>query len=163
MWYYTTTQQFEELLDTLDSTEMEAPLVRELLEMKDEIIRQMNVTEKLYEQNKGNKKSYLEVENANILKRKKLFEQKLMDSHGGVGNVDKQLSLASDEEVVNEVTVTTDEMLREENDIDMNDDDDSETKKLKNNTIKKSNILKKNDEGMYTELIFKNFTYSQKN
>lgn len=42
---------------------MEVALFREIGDFKDEIIRQMNITEKLTNLNKGNKKSYIEVEN----------------------------------------------------------------------------------------------------
>ncbi|XP_041977903.1 nucleosome-remodeling factor subunit NURF301 [Aricia agestis] len=149
LWYYTTSHQFEELLETLDSAEMEAPLVRELLEMKDEIIRQMNVTEKLYDQAKGNKKSYLEIENANVLKRKKIREeQKFAESQGisiSPEKQDKPMSLDSDGEVANEVTVMTDDMLREETEIEMNDVDD-DTKRSKSNLARKSAMSKRNDD-----------------
>lgn len=42
---------------------MEAALYRELQDCKEEIIRQMDLTEKLTNQLKGNKKTYLEAEN----------------------------------------------------------------------------------------------------
>jgi len=42
---------------------MESALYRELQDYKEEIIRQMDLTEKLTSQQKGNKKSYLEVLN----------------------------------------------------------------------------------------------------
>lgn len=63
VWYYTTVLQFEELLKMLDANDMESVLCRELQEYKDEIIRQMELTEKLTNQFKGNKKTYLDSEN----------------------------------------------------------------------------------------------------
>lgn len=42
---------------------MEVNLCRELREYKEEIVRQMEITEKLTNQYKGSKRSYLEVEN----------------------------------------------------------------------------------------------------
>lgn len=62
-WYYSTPTQLDELMNTLDSKEFEATLCREIQDFRDEIVRQMEITEKLTEQHKGNKKSYLEVEN----------------------------------------------------------------------------------------------------
>lgn len=43
---------------------MEVALYRELSDYKDEIKRQMELTESITNQLKGNKKSYLEVENS---------------------------------------------------------------------------------------------------
>ncbi|XP_043274049.1 nucleosome-remodeling factor subunit NURF301 isoform X2 [Venturia canescens] len=71
VWYYSTPLQFEELMSSLDKNEMEVALYRELSDYKDEIVRQMELTETITNQIKGNKKSYLEVENAAILKQKK--------------------------------------------------------------------------------------------
>ena len=64
VWYYSTPLQFEELISTLDKNEMEVALYRELSDYKEEIVRQMEITETLTNQIKGNKKSYLEVENS---------------------------------------------------------------------------------------------------
>lgn len=63
MWYFTTPTQLEQIMRLLDASEMEHTLVRELQEYKEEIVRQMEITEKLTNQYKGNKKSYLDVEN----------------------------------------------------------------------------------------------------
>ena len=43
---------------------MEVALGREIGDFKDEIVRQMEITEKLTNLNKGNKKSFLDVENS---------------------------------------------------------------------------------------------------
>lgn len=67
VWYYSTPSQLEELLKLLDSNELETTLCRELQDYKEEIVRQMELTEKLTNQYKGNKKSYFEVENGKFL------------------------------------------------------------------------------------------------
>lgn len=66
LWYYSSHTQFNELMECLDSKEMEMALYRELCDNKEEIFRQMEITETLTNQFKGNKKSYLEVENGNF-------------------------------------------------------------------------------------------------
>ncbi|CAH1971965.1 unnamed protein product [Acanthoscelides obtectus] len=75
--YYSTTLQFDEILRALDSKDLETTLYRELQDFKDEITRQMELTEKLTNQYKGNKKTYLDAENAAILKKRKEAEEKL--------------------------------------------------------------------------------------
>lgn len=65
IWYYSTSVQLQELLDSLDQNDMEAALYREISDYKDEIIRQMELTEKITNQAKGNKKTYLDAENGN--------------------------------------------------------------------------------------------------
>lgn len=59
--------QLEELMESLDKNEMEVALYRELSDYKDEIKRQMELTESITNQYKGNKKSYLELENSMYL------------------------------------------------------------------------------------------------
>ncbi|XP_020295522.1 nucleosome-remodeling factor subunit NURF301 isoform X2 [Pseudomyrmex gracilis] len=76
VWYYTTPLQLEELMLVLDSNEMEIALCRELSDYKEEIIRQMELTETITNQFKGNKKSYLEVENSLIQKIQKERQEK---------------------------------------------------------------------------------------
>lgn len=51
-------------MEVLDPVEYEAGLYREMSEFREETVRQMSITEKLTMQYKGNKKSYLEVENS---------------------------------------------------------------------------------------------------
>lgn len=131
-------------MSVLDGGEMEAPLVRELLEMKQEIIRQMDTTERLTNQSKGNRKSYLEVENNNIIKQRKLKEdQKHQEQNVGLkiedDKVDNDTTLDADGEVVNEVTITSEDTPHEDNN-DLEDD----IKKIKNNTTNK--LKKKNEE-----------------
>ncbi|KAF7271636.1 hypothetical protein GWI33_015487 [Rhynchophorus ferrugineus] len=79
VWYYSTSVQFEELLRQFDSEDMESQLFRELQEYKEEICRQMELTEKLTNQYKGAKKTYFDVENANILKAIKEREEKQVE------------------------------------------------------------------------------------
>lgn len=79
VWYYSTAFQLEEMLKTLDKDDMESQLYRELEEYKDEIVRQMELTEKLTNQLKGNKKTYFDAEHAAILRAIKEKEEKLAD------------------------------------------------------------------------------------
>lgn len=66
VWYYSTVDQFEQLLSRLDADDMELSLCRELADLKEEIERQMEITEALTNENKGSKRSFIEVENAKI-------------------------------------------------------------------------------------------------
>ena len=63
MWYYSTEAQLEELLQTLDKERWEEELVKNIEDMKEEILRQMTITEQLTAESKGGKKSMLEIEN----------------------------------------------------------------------------------------------------
>ncbi|XP_036150042.1 nucleosome-remodeling factor subunit NURF301 isoform X2 [Monomorium pharaonis] len=76
VWYYSSPLQLEELMLGLDQNEMEVALYRELSDYKEEIIRQMELTETLTNQFKGNKKSYLEIENNLIQKLQKERQEK---------------------------------------------------------------------------------------
>lgn len=66
IWYYSTVDQLELLLTRLDEGEMEAELCAELTDLKEEIVRQMEITERLTEEQRGQKRSYLDAENAKI-------------------------------------------------------------------------------------------------
>lgn len=153
VWYYSSPQQLQELMDVLDADEMETPLVRELLEMKQEILRQMTITEKLTNQAKGNRKSYLEIENANILKQKKLRqEQRQQDQNIGLRIEDEKeindSTLVPDGDVENEVTVTTEDPLVDYDDNDINNDDEYKRKNNAANKFKTS-TQKKTEESKY--------------
>lgn len=63
VWYYSTVSKFDALLSVLDGDDLEAKLYAQLMELKDEIIRQLNITEALTNEHKQNKKSYIEFEN----------------------------------------------------------------------------------------------------
>ncbi|XP_011646534.1 nucleosome-remodeling factor subunit NURF301 isoform X3 [Pogonomyrmex barbatus] len=76
VWYYSTPLQLEELMLALDQNEMEVALYRELSDYKEEIVRQMELTETITNQFKGNKKSYLETENNLIQKIQKERQEK---------------------------------------------------------------------------------------
>lgn len=95
VWYYSTVDQFEQLLTRLDSDDMELSLCRELADLKEEIERQMDITEVLTNENKGSKRSYLEVENAKIVEKLKTAVE---------GEIEKD-----DENKEDEHNVTTDE------------------------------------------------------
>lgn len=70
VWYYSTPRQLENLLSVLDDRNMELALCREFTDFKDEMIRQMKITEDLTNESKGNKKSYFELEAQNSEKPK---------------------------------------------------------------------------------------------
>jgi nucleosome-remodeling factor subunit BPTF len=69
-WYYSTEYQIENVLSKLDADDLEKQLCKELLDFKDEILKQMQLTELLTNENKGNKKSYFEVEKERFTKEK---------------------------------------------------------------------------------------------
>ncbi|XP_060810725.1 nucleosome-remodeling factor subunit NURF301 [Amyelois transitella] len=149
VWYYTTPQQFQELLNKLDADEMETPLVRELLEMRQEILRQMDITEQLTNQAKGSRKSYLEIENANIIKQRKLKEeQKYQEQNVSLKLDDEKTendsSLVPDSDVVNEVTIASEDIAQGENEEQDGVDDDVKKSKSLVNKIK--TVQKKTDE-----------------
>ena len=54
------------MLESIDGENMEVALAREIGDFREEIVRQMEITEKLTNQNKGNKKAYLDVENGEL-------------------------------------------------------------------------------------------------
>ncbi|XP_062534618.1 nucleosome-remodeling factor subunit NURF301-like, partial [Armigeres subalbatus] len=62
VWYFSTVKQFEYLLSKLDPNDLEMHLCKELDERKDEIIKHMTLTETITNQQKGNKKSYIELD-----------------------------------------------------------------------------------------------------
>lgn len=63
VWYYSTEAQLEELLQSLDKEKWEEELVKNIEDMREEILKQMTVTEQLTAEAKGSKKSMLEIEN----------------------------------------------------------------------------------------------------
>ncbi|XP_049528914.1 LOW QUALITY PROTEIN: nucleosome-remodeling factor subunit BPTF-like [Dermacentor silvarum] len=67
-FYYSTPAQLEELLDVLDAEDLELDLCRTIAEFRDEIVRHMELTEKLTNSSKGNRKTYLDSENATLAK-----------------------------------------------------------------------------------------------
>ncbi|CRK99537.1 CLUMA_CG012856, isoform A [Clunio marinus] len=66
VWYFTTMKQFENVIKKLDSNFFEKQLCKIMEEYKEEIVRQMKLTETLTDSLKGNKKSYLEVEHEKL-------------------------------------------------------------------------------------------------
>ena len=94
-WYFSTVKQFEILIDKLDENELETVLYKGLMDNKDEIIRQMTLTETLTDQLKGNKKSYIELDNQRIEKMKGNNEK--MDVEEGTGDEKKEESVNGNE------------------------------------------------------------------
>lgn len=118
--------------------------------MKQEIVRQMDITERLTNQSKGNRKSYLEVENANILKQRKLKEkEKQNDPTIGLklddDKIDSDASPIPDGDVMNEVTISTEDTHGDDDDNQLDDEDDN-IKRIRNNASKTKTITKKNEE-----------------
>ncbi|KAI1286947.1 Nucleosome-remodeling factor subunit [Halotydeus destructor] len=78
--YYSTKLQLQELLDSLDADEYEGDLVKSIEEIRDDLERQMDLTEKLTNAAKGfGRKSYLQLENDRI---EKAMEEKHSDETG---------------------------------------------------------------------------------
>lgn len=65
VWYYSSELALDELIASLDRSYWEQSLVQELENLKVEIVRQMQITEKLTNKFRGNRKSVLDVENGN--------------------------------------------------------------------------------------------------
>ena len=61
-WYYSTKAHVEELMECLDGGQWEKELLMALQEMKDDILKQVSITEDLTASNKGGKKSIMEIE-----------------------------------------------------------------------------------------------------
>ncbi|XP_078611546.1 nucleosome-remodeling factor subunit BPTF-like isoform X3 [Branchiostoma floridae x Branchiostoma japonicum] len=79
-WYYSTKLQLQELLGTLDSQNYERDLCMAVEETKDELVKHMNVTERLTNEARGNQRSIIQSSNEEIEKRleekRKLEEEK---------------------------------------------------------------------------------------
>lgn len=67
-WYYSTEAQFNIVLNKLDPEFFEKQLYKEIDDCKDEIVKQMKLTETLTNDLKGNKRSYFEIENDRLSK-----------------------------------------------------------------------------------------------
>lgn len=65
MWYYSTPLQVEELLYRLDEEGYESELVENIKNAKEEIVRQMQVTESITDDANGfRRKTYIDAENS---------------------------------------------------------------------------------------------------
>lgn len=67
-WYYSTEAQFENVFKKLDPEFFEKQLKKEIEDVKEDILKQMKLTESLTNELKGNKKSYFEVEHDRLTK-----------------------------------------------------------------------------------------------
>ncbi|CAL4137206.1 unnamed protein product, partial [Meganyctiphanes norvegica] len=74
-WYYSTRQQLEEVLSLLDPADLEETLHQAIIEILTEMRRQMQITERITIQTKGNRKSCLELED--IESKKHMEERKI--------------------------------------------------------------------------------------
>lgn len=92
IWYYSTKLQFQELLERLD--EYESDLIKSIEEITPDLLRQMEITEKLTNLSKGTRKSYLEVENEKLQKiqderrRKEEEEERLKKEAEDLNRID---------------------------------------------------------------------------
>ena len=69
LWYYSTPKQLQQVLDSLDGVRWERELVSVLRELKEDMERQMHITEALTEDARGSKSSALsedDCENLNL-------------------------------------------------------------------------------------------------
>jgi nucleosome-remodeling factor subunit BPTF len=67
-WYYSTEAQLENVLRKLDPEFFEKQICKEIEDVKEDIVKQMKLTESLTNELKGNKKSYFEIENEKLNK-----------------------------------------------------------------------------------------------
>ncbi|XP_069982461.1 nucleosome-remodeling factor subunit NURF301 isoform X1 [Penaeus vannamei] len=101
LWYYSTRAQFEEVYSLLDSADLEEELCSALLDVMSEIKRHMSLTESITEENKGNRKSRLEVEDADVAKRiAERREQKVKKEQEGL---DKLIEEIKEEDIKTEI------------------------------------------------------------
>lgn len=71
IWYYSTVAKFEVLLSLLDGDDLESRLYSQIMEQKNEILRQFKITEDITNENKQNKKSYIDMENELVNKEQR--------------------------------------------------------------------------------------------
>ncbi|KAK8379985.1 hypothetical protein O3P69_019797 [Scylla paramamosain] len=69
LWYYSTQSQLEELRGLLDPHDLEDELCAGLGEVWGELKRHMSITESITNSSKGTRKSYLEIEDAEVARR----------------------------------------------------------------------------------------------
>lgn len=79
-WYYSTEAQFENVFKKLDPEFFEKQLCKEIDDCRDEIAKQMKLTESLTNELKGNKKSYFEIENEKLSKEPSNVENGVSES-----------------------------------------------------------------------------------
>ncbi|XP_043650026.1 nucleosome-remodeling factor subunit NURF301 isoform X4 [Drosophila teissieri] len=80
-WYYSTTSKFKLLLNRLDAEELETRLHSQITERRDEIERQMKLTETLTNEHKHSKRSVIEIEQeaTNELLEKEVLDEEDKD------------------------------------------------------------------------------------
>lgn len=111
-WYYSTRLQLEQLMNVLDEDNYEADLCKNLHEVMDDVVKQMDLTEKLTNSNKGTRKSYLEIENEKLRKFKDKNDEKLKNSDSDDRNQRKENGIDESEE--NDETKSDNEKKDEE-------------------------------------------------
>lgn len=86
LWYYSTEAQFENVVSKLDAEDMEKQLCKEITDFKEEIVKQMQLTESITTEEKGNKKSYFENEHGKMQKELKDTENDTENATDGENN-----------------------------------------------------------------------------
>ena len=82
VWYYSSRYQLDELLEVLDSEKWEADLVAAIYEFRDEVIRQMDITELLTSELRGSKKALLDIEKGKLVAHvRALWQQEEVARH----------------------------------------------------------------------------------
>ena len=71
VWYYSSKVQLDELISTLDGVHWERDLVRSIIEVRDDVSRQMALIEELTHELKGHKRAVLDSESGTLPRRLK--------------------------------------------------------------------------------------------
>lgn len=147
VWYFSTVKQFEYLLSKLDQDDLEMHLCKELDERRDEIIKHMTITETITNQQKGNKKSYIELDNQRL--------EKLLEENQASKNADEKMDVDGGEsEASNDKSNDApngDESSSKEDD-DSKASSDKHVTRLKTGSLvpRKSSLTKEDDESRLT-------------
>ncbi|KAL5018857.1 hypothetical protein ScPMuIL_004579 [Solemya velum] len=136
VWYYSTKAQIDELLEAIDSADFERDLFLTITELRDDIIKNMQVTEELTSQNKGSKKSVLELEIVNLTKiqaERAMRKAKEQAERKAKEEEQKKMEEKCKEEQETESLDIEEKLKIEKMDVDVTDD---EKKLLNENPIK---------------------------
>lgn len=122
LWYYTTLKQLNYVMSLMDSEDYEYELHKTINDNLDLIQRQMELTEKLTNQLRGNKKSYLEKENQKLAKligtvsrKSSTNDEKSDETDNEQNGTVKENEDAEPKVILNDNTPEVDEMDIEEN------------------------------------------------
>ncbi|XP_071513894.1 nucleosome-remodeling factor subunit NURF301 [Panulirus ornatus] len=92
IWYYSTRAQLDEVRSLLDPADLEEELCNTLQDIMSELRRHMSLTETITEENKGNRKSCLELEDDEVNKRiEERKRQRLKREHEGLDQLIEEI------------------------------------------------------------------------